>query len=173
MPWHELVTYDWWARAGVPWLHAMAATMWLGYIWYFNFTHDPTVPKIPQEHRPGVVRYILPDALFWLRWSAVATVILGLVLAWMTHFLQCGLELGIGWHNAGETAIGIGMWLAILMAANVWFVIWPNQRRNLGFVPRIDARARARAARIAMLASRVNLMLSIPMLYGMTSARFY
>ncbi|MGH6988933.1 MAG: urate hydroxylase PuuD [Stellaceae bacterium] len=173
MQWTELVSYGWWARAGVPWLHVLAGMMWLGYIWYFNFTYHPTVSKIPQEYRPGAVRYILPDALFWLRWSALATIVTGLVLAWMSGVLESGFRLGIDRHDAHATAIGIGMWLAILMAANVWFVIWPNQRTNLGYVPRIDARRRARAARIATLASRVNLMLSIPMLYGMTAAHFY
>jgi uncharacterized membrane protein len=171
MAWTELVSFGWWAMA-VRWLHVMAGIMWIGHLWYLNFTQTPTLPKIPQEYRPGVVRYVFREALFWLRWGAAATVVTGLVLAWFMGELPDALKLGIGDHNSHLTAIGLGIWLAILMAANVWIVIWPNQRKSMGLVP-AKADARARATRIAGLATRINLMLSIPMLYGMTSVHFY
>lgn len=169
--WTEIVSHGWWAMA-FRWLHVMAGILWIGHLWYFNFTQTPTLPKIPQEYRPGVVRYILPEALFWSRWAALATVVTGLVLAWFMGELESALKLGIGDHNTHTTAIGLGMWLAILMAANAWFVIWPNQRKNIGRVP-AKAPERARAGRIAAIALRVNLMLSIPMLYSMVSVHFY
>ncbi|HEY5210481.1 MAG TPA: urate hydroxylase PuuD [Stellaceae bacterium] len=171
MVWNELVTHAWWALA-FRWLHVMAGIMWIGHLWYFNFTQTPTMPKIPQELRPGVARYILPEALFWFRWGAMATIVTGLVLAWFQDELLDTIKIGIGEHNAHVTSIGIGMWLGAIMWANVWLVIWPNQKKNMGLVP-APANRRARAARIAGLASRFNTVLSIPMLYGMTSVHFY
>lgn len=172
MPWTEIVSYAWWAVA-FRWLHVMAGIMWIGHLWYFNFTQTPTLPKIPQELRPGVARYILPEALFWFRWGAMATIVTGLILAWFQNELLPTIEIGIGVHSPHLTAVGLGMWLGAIMWFNVWFIIWPNQKKNLGYTP-AAAPQRAQAARIAGLASRVNTMLSIPMLYGMVvGAHFY
>jgi uncharacterized membrane protein len=148
MAWNELISYGWWAMA-FRWLHVMAGILWIGHLWYLNFTQGPTLPKIPQEHRPGVLRYILPEALFWLRWGALATVVTGLILAWFMGELTDALRLGIGDHNSHT-----------------------NQRKTMGLVS-AKADARARAARVAGLASRINTMLSIPMLYAMSSVHFY
>src|SRR5215470_400273 len=93
------------------WLHILSGVMWIGHLWYFNFTQAPTVPKIPMELRPAVTRFILPEALFWFRWGAMATIVTGLILAGMSGFLGSALKLGIGDHVAKNTAIGLGMWL--------------------------------------------------------------
>jgi len=172
MEWAELVTFQWWSVA-FRWLHVIAGIMWIGHLWYFNFTQTPTMPKIPQELRPGVARYILPEALFWFRWGAMLTIITGLILAWFMGELLPTLKIGIGDHNSHATAVGIGMWLGAIMWFNVWFIIWPNQKKNMGLV-QVTPEQRTRAARIAGLASRVNTMLSVPMLYGMVvGGHFY
>jgi uncharacterized membrane protein len=171
MEWNEIVTYAWWAFA-FRWLHVIAGIMWIGHLWYFNFTQTPTMPKIPVELRPGVARYILPEALFWFRWGAMLTIITGLILAWFMGELGNTIKIGIGDHSQHFTAIGIGMWLGAIMWANVWFIIWPNQKKNMGLV-QVTPEEKTRAARIAGLASRVNTLLSIPMLYCMTSVHFY
>jgi len=123
----------------------------------------PTMPSVPAELKPGVTKYIAPAALFWFRWAAVATVVLGLLVAEMQQGGYVGRALTL---SLGYRTIGIGMWLGLIMAANVWFVIWPNQKKALGIVPAEDA-AKARAASVAMMASRTNLILSLPMLYCM------
>ena len=172
MEWAELVTFQWWSVA-FRWLHVIAGIMWIGHLWYFNFTQTPTMPKIPQELRPGVARYILPEALFWFRWGAMLTIITGLILAWFMGELLPTIKIGIGDHNSHATAVGIGMWLGAIMWFNVWFIIWPNQKKNMGLV-QVTPEQRTRAARIAGLASRVNTMLSVPMLYGMVvGGHFY
>jgi uncharacterized membrane protein len=171
MVWNELVSYAWWAFA-FRWLHVIAGIMWIGHLWYFNFTQTPTMPKIPQELRPGVARYILPEALFWFRWGAMATIVTGLILAWFMGELKEVITIGLIDHTAHSASLGIGMWLGTIMWANVWFIIWPNQKKNMGLV-QVTPEQKTKAARIAGLASRVNTLLSIPMLYGMTSVHFY
>ena len=146
------------------WLHIVAGVMWIGLLWYFNFVQIPTVPKIePAEHRAAVSKYIAPSALWWFRYGALATVVTGLLLASMNGYILQALTL-----RAGTVAIGIGMWLALIMAFNVWFIIWPNQQKALGLVE-VKAEDKPAAARIAMLASRTNTMLSIPMLFCMVA----
>jgi uncharacterized membrane protein len=144
-------------------LHVFAGILWIGLLYYFNFVQIPTMPSVPAELKPGVTKYIAPKALFWFRWSALVTVILGLAVAEMTRpgYVVEALTL-----QPGFKAIGIGMWLGLIMAANVWFVIWPNQKKALGIVA-VDDAAKARAASVAMMASRTNLILSLPMLYCM------
>ncbi|MEA3045357.1 MAG: hypothetical protein QOJ53_1594 [Sphingomonadales bacterium] len=144
-------------------LHVFAGILWIGLLYYFNFVQIPTMPSVPAELKPGVTKYIAPAALFWFRWSALATVLLGLLLAELTQggYVSKALQL-IPPHRI----IGIGMWLGLIMAANVWLVIWPNQKRALGIVPADDAR-KAKSASVAMMASRTNLILSLPMLYCM------
>ncbi len=153
--------HAWWAFF-MRWLHVGAGVMWIGLLWYFNFVQTPTMPTIePVEHRAAVVKFILPNALFWFRWAALVTVILGLILAWMNNYIGQALML-----RAPATSIGIGMWLGLIMAFNVWFIIWPNQKKVIGIV-NATADEKAAAGRMAGMASRINTMLSIPMLYCM------
>ncbi|MBI5331322.1 MAG: urate hydroxylase PuuD [Betaproteobacteria bacterium] len=146
---------------GMRWLHAMAGVMWVGLLWYFNFVQIPSMPKIPDEQKPAIGKVIAPTALFWFRWAALATVVTGLAIAFAAGYLVPALTL-----TAGVRTIGIGMWLALAMAFNVWFIIWPNQKKALGIV-QVEPAEKAAAARFAMLTSRFNTMLSIPMLYCM------
>ncbi|HST37241.1 MAG TPA: urate hydroxylase PuuD [Allosphingosinicella sp.] len=144
-------------------LHVFAGVLWIGLLYYFNFVQIPTMPSVPVELKPGVTKYIAPAALFWFRWAALATVVLGFLVAEMSQPGYSGRALML---KDGYRTIGTGMWLGIIMAANVWFVIWPNQKKALGIVAASDE-AKANAARYAMMASRTNLILSIPMLYCM------
>lgn len=144
-------------------LHVLAGIMWVGLLYYFNFVQIPTMPKVPAELKPAVSKYIAPVALFWFRWAALATVVTGLIVAMLTGYLIEALTL-----QPGARVIGLGMWLALVMAFNVWFVIWPNQKRALGIVE-ADADSKARSATTAMLFSRMNTVLSFPMLFCMVS----
>jgi len=153
--------YDW--SQFLRYLHIFAGILWIGLLYYFNFVQIPTMPKVPAELKPGVTKYIAPTALFWFRWAALATVVLGLLTGEMKEGGYAGRALGLA---EDHRTIGIGMWLGIIMAANVWFVIWPNQKRALGIVSSADD-VKARSATTAMMASRINLILSIPMLYCM------
>jgi hypothetical protein len=146
------------------WLHVFFGITWIGLLYYFNFVQIPTMPTIPAELKPGVSKYIAPKALFYFRWGAAFTVLTGLLLAWSYGELGDALML-----RPDSRLIGIGMWLALIMAVNVWAVIWPNQQKALGIVAADDA-AKAKAARTAMIASRLNVLLSIPMLLAMTNA---
>ncbi|MDB5720034.1 MAG: hypothetical protein JWP15_652 [Alphaproteobacteria bacterium] len=154
-------TYPWaqWLR----FVHIFAGILWIGLLYYFNFVQIPTMPKVPAELKPAVSKYIAPAALFWFRWAALATVILGLLVAETQQGGFSGRALSF---QAGYRVIGLGMWLGIIMAANVWFIIWPNQKKALGIVAVADD-VKAKAASVAMMASRTNLILSIPMLYCM------
>ncbi len=145
------------------WLHVMSGVMWIGLLWYFNFVQTPSMPKIPDEQKPAVSKVIAPAALFWFRWAALATVVTGLLLAHMNHYLVQALTLTKGVHP-----IGIGMWLALVMAFNVWFIIWPNQKKALGIVT-VTPEEKAAAAKLAGMTSRINTMLSIPMLFCMVA----
>jgi len=154
--------HAWWAFV-FRWLHVLSGIMWIGLLYYFNFVQIPSMPKIPDEQKPAVGKVIAPTALFWFRWAALATVVTGLIVASMFKYLGNALMFG-----EGHVFIGIGMWLALIMAFNVWFIIWPNQKKALGIV-QVDADAKAKAARLAMLTSRANTMLSIPMLFCMVA----
>jgi uncharacterized membrane protein len=144
-------------------LHILVGVMWIGLLWYFNFVQTPSMPQIPDEQKPAVSKVIAPRALWWFRMAAAATVVTGLLLAGMNGYLGKALSL-----QSGFKAIGIGMWLALVMAFNVWFIIWPNQKKALGIV-QVDATAKAAAAKMAGATSRFNTMLSIPMLYCMAA----
>jgi uncharacterized membrane protein len=152
-----------WSTFAMRWLHVLSGVMWIGLLWYFNFVQMPSMPKIPDEQKPAVSKVIAPEALFWFRWAALATVVTGALLATMNGYILRALMLQPGVH-----AIGIGMWLALVMAFNVWFIIWPNQQKALGMVT-VTPEEKAAAARKAMLVSRLNTMLSIPMLYCMVA----
>ena len=152
------------------WLHVLSGVMWIGILWYFNFIQIPSMPKIPDEQKPAIGKVIAPAALFWFRWAAMATIVTGLILAMLNGYLVDALALGFTNQVLGHTIIGIGMWLGIIMWFNVWFVIWPNQKKALGIVEADDA-TKASAARTAMLFSRTNTLLSIPMLFAMVAAQ--
>jgi uncharacterized membrane protein len=137
--------------------------MWIGLLWYFNFVQIPSMPSIPDEQKPAISKVIAPTALFWFRYAALATVITGLLLAWMQNYIVQALTLQLPF-----AAIGIGMWIALVMAFNVWFIIWPNQKKALGLVV-VEPAEKAKAARTAMLTSRINTLLSITMLYMMVA----
>src|SRR5258706_6584638 len=155
MPWLQFFFFRW--------LHVLSGVMWIGLLWYFNFVQMPSMPKIPDEQKPAVSKVIAPAALFWFRWAALSTVVTGLLLATMNGYILQALSLQKPFH-----AIGIGVWLALVMAFNVWFIIWPNQQKALGMVT-VTPEEKAAAARKAMLVSRFNTMLSIPMLYCMVA----
>jgi uncharacterized membrane protein len=146
------------------WLHVFFGIMWIGLLYYFNFVQVPTMPAIPAELKPGVTKYIAPQALFYFRWAAALTVLAGLVLAYLYD------EMDAFQFAPGKVLIGIGMWLGLVMAFNVWVIIWPNQKKVLGLVPADDT-AKAKAAKAALIASRTNLLLSIPLLLAMTNFR--
>ena len=150
-----------WATFFMRWLHVLSGVMWIGLLWYFNFVQIPSMSKIPDEQKPAIGKVIAPTALFWFRWAALSTVVTGALLAWMMGYLVRALLL-----QPPVVAIGIGMWLALIMAFNVWFIIWPNQKKALGIV-QVAPEEKAKAARLAMLTSRFNTMFSIPMLYMM------
>jgi uncharacterized membrane protein len=143
------------------WIHVWFGILWIGLLYYFNFVQIPSMPKIPDEQKPAIGKVIAPTALFYFRWAAAGTVLFGLITAGMNNELAEALSFQVGYRT-----IGLGMWLALIMAANVWFVIWPNQKKALGIVT-VDADAKKAAARVAMLASRTNTLLSIAMLYCM------
>ena len=161
--------YTWWAFL-FRWLHVLSGIMWIGILWYFNFVQIPSMPQIPDEQKPAISKVIAPAALFWFRWGAMATIVTGLVLAWMNGYLGDAIILGLDNNVAQHSAIGFGMWLGAIMWFNVWFIIWPNQKKALGIVE-VPAEEKPKAARTAMLFSRTNTMLSIPMLYAMVSAQ--
>jgi uncharacterized membrane protein len=152
-----------WSTFVVRWLHVVSGVMWIGLLWYFNFVQIPSMPNIPDEQKPAISKVIAPTALFWFRYAALATVITGLLVAWMQGYIVQALTL-----QTGVVAIGLGMWIALVMAFNVWFIIWPNQKKALGIVV-VEAPEKAKAARLAMLTSRLNTMLSITMLYMMVA----
>ena len=150
-------------EAVLRWLHVFFGITWIGLLYYFNFVQIPVMPGVPAELKPGVSKYIAPKALFYFRWGAAFTVLTGAILAWVKNYIVEALTLQDGFE-----LIGIGMWLALIMAGNVWFIIWPNQQRALGLVEADDVR-KAASARTAMVASRTNTLLSLPMLYAMTT----
>ena len=152
------------------WLHVLSGVMWIGLLWYFNFVQIPSMPSIPDNEKPAISKVIAPKALFWFRWAALATIVTGLSTAHLNGYLTNALTLGILDGSQKNTAIGIGMWLGIIMAYNVWMIIWPNQKIALGIVSANDE-GKPLAARKAMLFSRTNTALSIPMLYAMVSAQ--
>ena len=154
------------------WLHVLSGIMWIGLLYYFNFVQIPNMPNIPDDQKPAIGKVIAPAALWWFRWAAMATLVTGLILGYINGYIHDALALGAmnDFEVPKNIAIGIGMWLGIIMWFNVWFVIWPNQKKALGIVE-ADAETKAASARTAMLFSRTNTMLSIPMLFAMVSAQ--
>ena len=161
----DLIFWSWLFR----YFHVLAGVMWIGLLWYFNFVQIPNMPNIPDDQKPAIGKVIAPAALFWFRWAALATIVTGLIVAYLNGYVHDAMILGIG-TGGKNTAIGIGMWLGIIMAFNVWFVIWPNQKRALGIVE-CDPELKAKSAKTAMLFSRTNTLLSLPMLLTMVAAQ--
>jgi uncharacterized membrane protein len=157
------------------WAHILCGVMWIGILWYFNFVQTPTMPKLPDELKPAVGRYIAPEALFWFRWAAMGTIVFGILLAAMKGYLLAAYTLGAtqGFGNIGVILIGLGMWMGTIMWFNVWFIIWPNQQKALNIAnahPSLSPDEKAAAAKTAGLYSRVNTVLSIPMLFCMAAS---
>ncbi|QQQ18519.1 hypothetical protein JIP62_14715 [Brevundimonas vitis] len=159
-------------QATFRWGHVVSGILWIGLLYYFNFVQIRVMPNIPAELKPAVGKHIAPEALFWFRWAALATVVFGLAVmftrghAYAAEVMSFGFAGGLVEGDQGFTLLGVGVWLAIVMFLNVWGIIWPNQKRALGIVPAEDD-VKAKAARIAMLGSRTNLLLSLPMLASM------
>ena len=148
-------------------IHVVFAIMWIGLLWYFNFVQIPNMGKIPDEQKPAIGKVIAPAALFYFRWAALFTIITGLFLGLINGYLYDAMTLSVGSGVPKHTSIGIGMWLGLIMAFNVWFVIWPNQKRALGIVE-CEPEVKAKSARTAMLFSRTNTLLSLPMLLSLS-----
>ena len=162
----DRIFWSWMVRL----FHVVFAIMWIGLLWYFNFVQIPNMSKIPDEQKPAIGKVIAPAALFYFRWAAAFTILTGLLLALINGYLYDAMTLSIGSDVPKHTAIGIGMWLGLIMAFNVWFIIWPNQKRALGIVE-CDSELKIKSARIAMLFSRTNTLLSLPMLLTMIAAQ--
>ena len=162
----DVLFWSWVAR----YVHVIVAIMWIGLLWYFNFVQIPNMAKIPDEQKPAIGKVIAPAALFYFRWAAAFTVLSGLILAGLNGYLHDAMTLSFGSGIPKHTAIGIGMWLGLIMAFNVWFIIWPNQKKALGIVE-CDPEQKAKSARTAMLFSRTNTLLSLPMLFTMVAAQ--
>ena len=164
----SLDSYFW--SAIFRYLHVLSGVMWIGLLWYLNFVQIPSMPKIPDDQKPAIGKVIAPAVLFWFRWAALSTIITGLIVAYLNGYIHHAMLLGLMGGDAKSITIGIGMWLGIIMAYNVWMIIWPNQKKVLGIIE-VDADQKAKAARTAMLFSRTNTLLSFPMLLSMVSAQ--
>ena len=161
------------------WLHVLSGIMWIGLLYYFNFVSTPTMPKIPAEMKPAVGRFITPAALWWFRWGAMFTLIFGLLLAWSNDWTLKNyfvpvitVDLSEGLSNPAYISMGIAVWFAIIMWFNVWFIIWPNQQKALNIdnrYPSLSQPEKDAAAKTAGMFSRINTMLSVPMLFGMVA----
>lgn len=148
------------------WLHVFFGILWIGLLYYLNFVQVPTMPAIPAEQKGAITGHIAPKVFFFFRYAALLTVITGIVIAVVKGYAHQAFTFsGEGTVNM----IGLGMWLALIMAFNVWFIIWPAQKKILGIVD-ASAEEKAAAAPRALAASRTNLLLSLPMLYCMVSA---
>ena len=150
--------------------HVVSGIMWIGLLWYVNFVQIPSMPKITDEQKPAITKVIAPAVLFWFRWAAFATIVTGLIVAYLNGYVHEALALGIGSGGGKSTAIGIGMWLGLIMAFNVWFIIWPNQKKFLGIVE-CSPEEKPVALKKSLIASRINTLLSLPMLLTMVMAQ--
>jgi len=158
------------------WFHIVSGVFWIGLLYYFNVAQTPALADAAADKGgpggAGITKYVAPRALFWFRWAALATWLGG---AWL--LLGAGNLLGAFTLGAVAGAspqpylltIGVGAWLGTIMLLNVWGVIWPNQKKILGIVAATDEE-KARARKVAGMASRVNFVLSIPMLMCMAGA---
>ena len=162
----DALFWSWFAK----FVQVITGIMWIGLLWYFNFVQIPNMARIPDEQKPAINKVIAPAALFYFRWGAVLAILSGFAIMALNEYLYDAMTLSIGSGIPKHTAIGIGMWLGLIMAFNVWFIIWPNQKRALGIVE-CDPEYKARSARRAMLFLRVNTLFSIPMLLTLVAAQ--
>ena len=162
----DMLFWSWLFR----YFHVLAGKMWIGLLWYLNFVQIPSMPKLTDEQKPAITKVIAPAVLFWFRWAALATIITGLIVAYLNGYVHQALALGIGSGGGKNTAIGIGMWLGLIMAFNVWFIIWPNQKKVLGIVE-ATPEEKPVALKKAVIASRINTLFSLPMLLSMVAAQ--
>lgn len=162
----DMLFWSWLFR----YFHVLSGTMWIGLLWYLNFVQIPSMPKLTDEQKPAITKVIAPAVLFWFRWAALATIITGLIVAYLNGYVHQALALGIGSGGGKNTAIGIGMWLGLIMAFNVWFIIWPNQKKVLGIVE-ATPEEKPVALKKAVIASRINTLFSFPMLLSMVAAQ--
>jgi len=151
-------------------LHVLSGVMWIGLLWYLNFVQIPNMPNLTDEQKPAITKVIAPAVLFWFRWAALSTIITGLIVATLNGYVHQAMALGIGSGGGKNTAIGIGMWLGLIMAYNVWFIIWPNQKKALGIVE-CPPEEKPNCLKKAVIASRINTLLSLPMLLSMVMAQ--
>jgi uncharacterized membrane protein len=155
------------------WFHILSGITWIGLLYYFNLVQTPGLAVAAADKGgpggAGITKYIAPRALWWFRWGALATWLTGLwYLTRFNNFVNA-LTLGHGLQDRYGLVIGIGAWLGTIMLFNVWVLIWPNQKKILGIVPATDEE-KARARKVAGMASRTNFVLSIPMLLCMAGA---
>ena len=143
-------------------LHVIAGIIWVGLLFYFNFIQIPNMVKIPDNQKSAISNIIAPSALFWFRWSAMATIIFGIMLAYFQGYIVEALTF-----SETHWVIGIGMYLGIIMFLNVWLIIWPNQKKVLGII-KVEENEKKLSSKRAFNFSRLNLVLSIPMLISMT-----
>ena len=162
----DALFWSWFAK----FVQVITGIMWIGLLWYFNFVQIPNMARIPDEQKPAINKVIAPAALFYFRWGAVLAILSGFAIMALNEYLYDAMTLSIGSGIPKHTTIGIGMWLGLIMAFNVWFIIWPNQKRALGIVE-CDPEYKARSARRAMLFLRVNTLISIPMLLTLVAAQ--
>ena len=162
----DALFWSWFAK----FVQVITGIMWIGLLWYFNFVQIPNMERIPDEQKPAINNVIAPAALFYFRWGAVLAILSGFAIMALNGYLYDAMTLSIGSGIPKHTAIGIGMWLGLIMLFNVWFIIWPNQKRALGIVE-CDPEFKARSARRAMLFLRVNTLFSIPMLLTLVAAQ--
>jgi uncharacterized membrane protein len=146
------------------WLHILAGIMWIGLLYYFNFVQVPALADAAKDNTgAGITKHVAPRALLFFRWAAVVTWLAGAMILG-AHFLDAFL-----FQKSTYYPIGVGAWLGTIMLFNVWVLIWPNQQKILGMKPATDPE-KARARRVAFLASRTNTMLSIPMVFFMVAS---
>ena len=162
----DALFWSWFAQL----VQVITGIMWIGLLWYFNFVQIPNMARIPDEQKPAINKVIAPAALFYFRWGAVLAILSGFAIMALNEYLYDAMTLSIGSGIPKHTAIGIGMWLGLIMAFNVWFIIWPNQKRALGIVE-CDPEYKVKSARRAMLFLRVNTLISIPMLLTLVAAQ--
>ena len=151
-------------------LHVLSGVMWIGLLWYLNFIQIPSMPKFTDEQKPAITKVIAPAVLFWFRWAALSTIVTGLIVSYLEGYVHQAMILGVGSGVPKYTAIGIGMWLGLIMAYNVWFIIWPNQKKALGIVE-CPPEEKPKCLKKAVIASRINTLLSLPMLLSMVMAQ--
>lgn len=144
------------------WIHIMAGVTWVGLLYYFNLVQIPAMKAATADGTAaGISKHVAPRALYWFRWSALVTWFAGAALLGKGFVMAFTLQ-------PAYAPIGIGVWLGTIMLFNVWVLIWPNQQKILGVKPATDE-MKAKARRVALLASRTNMMLSIPMLFFMAN----